>query len=255
MYQNDPNKVLTGEVRLSYAHLTTPQAPAGGGDPVYSCTLLIPKTDTATFQDICAAIDATRQAGAPKWGNRIPAMLNTPLYDGDGVMPSGEPWGDECCGHWVLRTKANVGHQPMVVHQSNIRTPLAPSDIYSGMYARVTVRFYAYAANGNNGIGAGLGNVMKTRDGEPLSGSGATAEQDFAGLEVEQIRAVPAAPAAPGYPVTVPSIPAYQQPVPAAPMYQPAVPAAAPVAATPATAAAPAINPLTGMPYGGYMGQ
>ena len=68
MYQNDPNKVLTGEVRLSYAHLTTPQAPAGGGDPVYSCTLLIPKTDTATFQDICAAIDATRQAGAPKWG-------------------------------------------------------------------------------------------------------------------------------------------------------------------------------------------
>ena len=33
MYQNDPMKVLTGEVRLSYCNLTTPRAAKQGGEP------------------------------------------------------------------------------------------------------------------------------------------------------------------------------------------------------------------------------
>lgn len=33
MYQNDAMKVLTGEVRLSYANLTTPRAAQQGGEP------------------------------------------------------------------------------------------------------------------------------------------------------------------------------------------------------------------------------
>lgn len=41
MYQNIATKVLTGEVRLSYANLTTPRAPQQGGEPKYSVTLLI----------------------------------------------------------------------------------------------------------------------------------------------------------------------------------------------------------------------
>ena len=48
MYQNDAMKVLTGEVRLSYANLTTPRAAQQGGEPKYSVTLLIPKSDAAT---------------------------------------------------------------------------------------------------------------------------------------------------------------------------------------------------------------
>lgn len=49
MYQNDPMKVLTGEVRLSYANLTTPRAAKPGGEAKYSVTLLIPKSDTQLF--------------------------------------------------------------------------------------------------------------------------------------------------------------------------------------------------------------
>ena len=56
MYQNDAMKVLTGEVRLSYANLTTPRAAQQGGEPKYSVTLLIPKSDAATKADIDAAI-------------------------------------------------------------------------------------------------------------------------------------------------------------------------------------------------------
>ena len=63
----------------------------------------------------------------------------------------------------------------------NINCELAPTDIYSGMYARVTLNFYPFDTAGNKGIGCGLGNVMKTRDGEPLAG-GASAASDFAGV-------------------------------------------------------------------------
>ncbi|MPN62545.1 hypothetical protein SDC9_210294 [bioreactor metagenome] len=50
------------------------------------------------------------------------------------------------------------------------------------MFARVTVNFFPYDNSGNRGVGCGLGNVMKTKDGEPFSGR-TNAESDFASLE------------------------------------------------------------------------
>ncbi len=77
MYQNDPMKVLTGEVRLSYANLTTPRAAQQGGEPKYSVTLLIPKTDVATKADIDAAINAAANEALTKvWnGARLLSLL------------------------------------------------------------------------------------------------------------------------------------------------------------------------------------
>lgn len=210
MYQNIPTKVLTGEVRLSYANLTAPRAQQGG-DPKYSVTLLIPKTDVATYQDIVQSIETAAQDAQGKlWNGIRPPVLPQPLHDGDGVRENGTPFGPECKGHWVMT--ASTKNRPQVVHQSNINAELAPQDIYSGMYARVTVNFFGYSNAGRKGVGCGLGNVMKTRDGEPLAG-GASAESDFAGI---------GATAAPGYPQQ----PAY---------------GGAPVGPA-------AINPLTGQP-------
>ena len=99
MYQNDPMKVLTGEVRLSYANLTTPRAAQQGGEPKYSVTLLIPKTDVATKADIDAAINAAANEALTKvWNGARPPQLATPVWDGDGVRKSGVPFGDECKG-------------------------------------------------------------------------------------------------------------------------------------------------------------
>lgn len=58
--------------------------------------------------------------------------------------------------------------KPQCVHISTVHADLLPTDVYSGMYARVTVNFFPYDASGNRGVGFGLGNVCKTRDGEPL---------------------------------------------------------------------------------------
>lgn len=210
MYQNIPTKVLTGEVRLSYCNLTTPRASQQGGEPKYSVTMLIPKSDTATKADIDASIQAAvNEAVSKRWGGVRPPMIKDILHDGDGVRPSGLPYGPECKGHWVLT--ASTKNPPQVVGIDNIRTELAPTDVYSGMYARVTVNFYGYSNAGNKGIACGLGNVLKTRDGEPLSGD-ASAEADFAGIGAQPAAnaQVPYAPAA-GAPV--PYAPAAQTPV------------------------------------------
>ena len=54
-----------------------------------------------------------------------------------------------------------LGHKqkPQCVHISNVHADLLPTDVYSGMYARVTVNFFPYDASGNRGVGFGLGNV------------------------------------------------------------------------------------------------
>ena len=142
MYQNIATKVLTGEVRLSYVNLTTPRAPQQGGEPKYSVTLLIPKTDAATIADINASIKAAYEAGvASKWAGKHPTPKQI-VHDGDGLRPSGLPFGDECKGHWVLT--ASTKSKPQVVGIDNLDCELAPSDIYSGMYARVTINFFTY---------------------------------------------------------------------------------------------------------------
>ena len=226
MYQNNPTKVLTGEVRLSYANLVTPRASQQGGDPKYSVTLLIPKTDVATINDINASIQAAYDDGvAKKWGGAHPQPKPL-VHDGDGLRPSGLPYDAECKGHWVLT--ASTKNKPQVVGTDNLNCELAPSDIYSGMYGRVTLNFYPYDTAGSKGVGCGLGNVLKTRDGEALAG-GASAASDFDGLG--QSYATPAN-VTPGF----------------VPQYNPVVGQQAAPIPQPGTNGAPAVNPITGQP-------
>lgn len=239
MYNNIPTKVLTGEVRLSYVNLVTPRA--NNNDPTatpkYSVTLLIPKTDVAVKQNIDASIEAAAADAQSKiWNGVRPPVLPTPIHDGDGVRENGTPYGPECKGCWVMT--ASTKNKPQVVHQSDINTELLPQDVYSGMYARVTVNFFGYYSAGKKGVGCGLGNVMKTRDGEALAG-GASAAADFAGI---------------GQEVSALATPSYGGAMPATPGqmghqntgYTPPVQTGQPLGVQPG-----AINPLTGQPYFG----
>ncbi len=174
-----PTSVTTNEVRISYEHLLKPHANQPGAEEKYSATLLIPKTDVQTKQRIDAAIQAAIQEGiAGKWGGARPANPAIPIYDGDGLRPNGEPFGPECKGHWVMT--ASSKRKPEIV-DLNLNPILDATEIYSGMYARVNVNFFAYNTAGKKGIGCGLGPVQKTRDGEPL-GFRVTAAEAFGDL-------------------------------------------------------------------------
>lgn len=174
-------RVVTGDVRLSFVHLFTPRAHQNGGEPKYSVTILVPKSDTATKQRIDQAIEAAIGEGIQKrWGGIRPPIIAIPVYDGDGTRPSdGMPFGDECKGHWVFT--ASNKYPPQVVDQQ-LNPIINQSEVYSGMYARVSVNFFPYAVSGKKGIGCGLGNVQKVADGEPLSGHIA-AKDDFAPID------------------------------------------------------------------------
>ncbi|MFI3279616.1 MAG: DUF2815 family protein [Rikenellaceae bacterium] len=254
MYNNIATKVLTGEVRLSYAYLVNPRANSmnPSEEPKFSVTLLIPKTDLALKQNIDASIEAAAlEAQSKSWGGVRPPKMPTPIHDGDGLRDNGTPYGEECRGCWVITASSKL--KPQVVHQSDIHTELLPQDIYSGMYGRVTMNFYGYNGGGKKGVGCGLGNVMKTREGDPLSG-GASAASDFA--EFASAQAIPPQNYA---------VPPQQQAIPpqnyAVPPQQQAIPpqnyAVPPQSyqAPPQTDGNPpwapqtgAINPLTGQP-------
>lgn len=62
---------------------------------------------------------------------------------------------------------------------------LDPMMVYSGCYCNVSVNFYAFNANGNRGVAAGLGNIQFVKDGDRLSGR-ASAEADFDALEDDE---------------------------------------------------------------------
>lgn len=203
--------IVTGEVRFSYVYVFTPKTPQNGGDPKYSMTLLIPKTDIATKQAIDTAIQQTLQESiSTVFGGQMPAVPAVPIYDGDGVRPSGELFTDECHGHWVLTASSKA--KPEVV-DANVQPILSSTAVYSGCYGRASIRFFAYNKAGRKGIGCGLGNVQKLRDGEPLGG-GTTAKQDF-GTPVQPIQQ------SYGQPPAVPQQPQYNQPVPQGQYSQP----------------------------------
>lgn len=169
----NPTRVVTGEVRLSYAHLFEPQS-IQGSKPKYSVSLIIPKSDRETIGKIERAIDAAIEAGIGKFGGKRPnkAALKLPLRDGDTER-------DDEAYAGCFFVNANSTLPPEVVDQ-DLNPALSPAEVYSGCYARVSLSFYAFNTNGNRGIACGLGNVQKLRDGEPLGGGRTSAADDFA---------------------------------------------------------------------------
>ena len=175
-YKN-PTKVITGpKTRWSYANVWDPKS-INGGTPKYSVSLIIPKSDVATVKKIEAAIQAAYEEGESKLkgnGKSVPSLkgLKTPLRDGDLERPDDAAYADS---YFI---NANSASAPGIVDAD--RQPiLERSEVYSGVYGRASINFYAFNSNGNKGIACGLNNLQKIADGEPLGGK-SRAEDDFA---------------------------------------------------------------------------
>lgn len=170
-------KVTTGKVRLSYAHLFEAHA-IEGNEPKFSVSVIIPKSDTDTLKAIKEAVAEAKEAGKGKFGGKIPANLKTPLRDGDEERPDDEAYAN------CYFLNASSKNKPGVVDQ-NVQPVMDATEVYSGCYARLTLNFYPFSASGNKGIAAGLGNVQKLEDGEPLGGF-TRAEDDFDSVEAAE---------------------------------------------------------------------
>lgn len=172
----NPLKVVTGpDTRWSYANIWEPKS-VNGSTPKFSVSLIIPKSDTKTIEKIKAAIEAAYKEGEAKLrgnGKTVPplASIKNPLRDGDVERPD-----DEAYKHAYF-VNANSPMAPGIV-DADCNPIMTHSEVYSGVYGRASISFYAFNSNGNRGIACGLNNLQKMRDGDPLGGR-ASAENDF----------------------------------------------------------------------------
>lgn len=168
-------KVVTGLVRFSYTNVFEPSAMNDGDTLKYSVCIIIPKSDTDTIAKINKAIEAAKEAGKSKLADkngRIPSNIKTPLRDGD------EDRSDDPAFEDSYFINASSTRKPAIVDKE-LNPIMDKEDFYSGCYGRASINFYAFNVQ-SKGIAAGLQNLQKIKDGEPLAG-GSTAEDDFGG--------------------------------------------------------------------------
>ena len=168
--QSTATKVIV-PCRFSYLHCWEPDS-VNGGDPKYSVSAIVPKSDVKTVEAIKAAIEQAKKDSASKWGGKIPGNLKTPLRDGDIDRLDDDAYK----GCYFFN--ANSRQAPQVV-DAKVQPIIDQSEVYSGCYGRISVTFYGYNSAGNRGIAAGLGNIQKLKDGEALGGGRAKAADEF----------------------------------------------------------------------------
>lgn len=167
-------KVVFGPVRLSYVHLFEKYAFEGESEESakYMCSVLIPKGEKKVLSAIADAIEAvTAEAVQNKWRGVRPKRLALPLRDGNEKENAGDEYRD------VMYFNAKSGRRVPVVDAGC--EPLTDAEaMYSGVWANVSVTFFAYDVSGNKGIGVALNSVQKVRDDEPFGGTG-DSSRDF----------------------------------------------------------------------------
>ena len=170
-------KVVFGPCRLSYTHVFAKYTP-NGGDPAdgkYQTNVLIPKSEKETIKALNAAIEAAKQAGVvSKWSGKVPKNLTMPLNDGDTAKDD-ELYED----HFYVNAKCNT--RPGIVDR-NKQPIVDEEEMYSGVWAIVSVTFFPYEVSGNKGVACGLNNLMKWKDDEHLGGR-VSAEADFGDVD------------------------------------------------------------------------
>lgn len=176
--KNKDTSIRIGEVRFSYTAVFQPKKNDDGTPSKYGVCIIIPKEDTETVNLVKEAIDAAKQRGKlEKWGGKIPANVKSCLRDGDIDREDDEAFA----GCYFLNASSRNKPGVKVLEDGVVSDALDEEDFYSGCYGAVTLDFFPYESSGNKGVGAGLNNVIKTRDGDRLSG-GRSADEDFADL-------------------------------------------------------------------------
>jgi hypothetical protein len=170
-------KVVFGPCRLSYVHLFQKYAPEGTNDEgKYMTNVLIPKNEKETIKAINEAVENAKKAAVvSKWNGKEPKKLDLPMRDGDDK--DDEVYDD------MFYLNAKSRQRPGIVDRD--KSPIVDEEeIYSGVWAYVSVTFFGYDVSGSKGVACGLNNVMKFKDGERLGGRN-SAESDFEDIDSE----------------------------------------------------------------------
>lgn len=174
--ETDDDRMHTPKARLSWANqLVTPKVGDMGGKPKYSCTLIIPRSETEFLKSFQAKALEVAKA---EWGDKADEMIKKgkiklPLRKGQEK--------DEHDGYddTVVFFGATSVRQPKIVDRRKNRVePDDDSLIYSGAYVRASIRLYATSKGGTPRVCVGLGNLQWLAHGERLGGGGGPDPED-----------------------------------------------------------------------------
>lgn len=180
-------KVVTGKVRLGYPTLFKARAAEEGQDPKFSVELLIPKSDTKTLAKIRAAQNAAvaTEKGKKVFGDVTPTYgsasfshkkFTDTLRDGDDLDE--QDGHEERAGHWFMNVRSAANYKPGVVDKDSQQV-IDESQVYGGVYGRVSMNAFAFNTQGKKGVSFGLNSVMVLGYGEPFGAPRENAEEIF----------------------------------------------------------------------------
>lgn len=173
-------RVVTNKVRLSFPHLFEAEQVNGEGDPKYSVMILIPKSDTETIAAIREAEKEAIEVGKnSKFGGKIPANLASIVKDGDEDGTAEDYPERE--GHIYMTVSSSQKYRPGVVDR-RVQPILDQSEVYSGVFAKVSMTAFPYTFGSKKGISFGLNNVQVLGGGDSLAG-GKRAEEEFEAVD------------------------------------------------------------------------
>jgi len=167
-------KVTTPEFRASYSHVWEKHKDQYDNEKYSICMVWPDGADLSSIKKaIMNCMINKYGADQKKWGKdalKAKASVAELLMKGDEQRPDDPVYAD--CMFMSAKSDNKVG-----VVDSGVNKIMDQDEFYSGCYARASIRFYI--PKKFHRVCCALNNVMKIKDGEPLSG-GSSAEEDFA---------------------------------------------------------------------------
>lgn len=178
-------------VRFSFLQVfeaKLPKNPKPGDKPKHSVQVIVDKK-SPDVPLIHASMKAAHAADKKIRGLDYEA-LDLILRDGDNPKDNKKKH-EHLKGCYFFNASCGAEYPPEVVgtHKdanTGKLVRLTPKEIKSGDYGAVTVNFYGYDINGNQGISAGLRNLQKRKTGESLANV-SNADDDFEAEEDDDL--------------------------------------------------------------------
>lgn len=135
-------------------------------------------------------LDNFEKEKAGKMAELIALKKKFPLRDGDDPETTAAIKDADFLKGCYFISASNYFRQPHIIGPIGKvleSSTLTEDDIYSGAYYRLMLQFYFYSKKGNAGIASSIEAIMKTKDGERLSGgtSSATASGAFSEFAID----------------------------------------------------------------------
>lgn len=154
------NRVNTPKARASYPHVFKPTAFQGEGEPKYSISLLVPKSEKEFIEKLKGA---QAQAIKELYPTKMPAN-----FEHWGIVDGDELDDQSAKGNWVV--KASNKQRPRIVDAQGADI-LDELEVYGGCYVRASLNAKAYGTSQKGGVTLELNVVQKVADGTPFGGA------------------------------------------------------------------------------------